>query len=119
MWESVDLDLLQEATLETLHMVGISTLMTAVLGIPLGVLLVVTDRGYFWENLVFQRILAFVVNIFRAVPFIILVLFLFPVAKLWWEPHWGRRQPPFRSLQEPLLFMRAWWKPPSVTLTEE
>ena len=82
MWESVDLDLLQEATLETLHMVGISTLMTAVLGIPLGVLLVVTDRGYFWENLVFQRILAFVVNIFRAVPFIILVLFLFPVAKL-------------------------------------
>jgi D-methionine transport system permease protein len=82
MWESVDFDLLQEATLETLHMVGISTLMTAVLGIPLGVLLVVTDRGYFWENLVFQRILAFVVNIFRAVPFIILVLFLFPVAKL-------------------------------------
>lgn len=119
MWESVDLDLLQEATLETLHMVGISTLMTAVLGIPLGVLLVVTDRGYFWENLVFQRILAFVVNIFRAVPFIILVLFLFPVAKLLVGTTLGPTAATIPLIAGAAPFMRAWWKPPSVTLTEE
>lgn len=82
MWEAIDYDLLWTATGETLYMVGISILFTALLGIPLGVLLVVTDRGYFWQNLVCQRIVAFIINIFRAVPFIILVLFLFPVAKL-------------------------------------
>ncbi|MBA4495377.1 methionine ABC transporter permease [Paenactinomyces guangxiensis] len=63
-------------------MVGISILFAALLGIPLGVLLVITDRGYFLEQVWVQRILGAIVNIFRAVPFIVLVLFLFPLSKL-------------------------------------
>ncbi|SEM78829.1 D-methionine transport system permease protein [Lihuaxuella thermophila] len=82
MLNEIDFNLLWQATGETIYMVGISTLFTAVLGIPLGVLLVITDKGYFLENLVVQRILAAVVNVFRAVPFIVLVLFLFPVSQL-------------------------------------
>jgi D-methionine transport system permease protein len=82
MLEGLDLDLIWQATVETAYMVSISTLFAAVLGIPLGVLLVITDRGYFLENLWLQRFLGIVVNVFRAMPFIVLVLFLFPVSKL-------------------------------------
>jgi D-methionine transport system permease protein len=82
MLEGLDLDLIWQATVETAYMVSISTLFAAILGIPLGVLLVITDRGYFLENLWLQRFLGIVVNVFRAMPFIVLVLFLFPVSKL-------------------------------------
>jgi len=82
MWTQIEWDTVWQATVDTFYMVGISTFFTALLGIPLGVLLVVTDRGYFWENIPLQRILGMVVNVFRAVPFIVLVLFLFPVAEL-------------------------------------
>lgn len=81
MLSSIDWNQVWQATGETLYMVSISTLLTAILGIPLGVLLTITDRGYFWENVWVQRILGAFVNIFRAVPFIVLVLFLFPVAE--------------------------------------
>ncbi|MFC7440024.1 methionine ABC transporter permease [Laceyella putida] len=81
MLTSIDWNQVWQATGETLYMVGISTLFTALLGIPLGVLLTITDRGYFWESVWVQRILGTIVNIFRAVPFIVLVLFLFPVAE--------------------------------------
>lgn len=82
MLNEIDFDLVWQATGETIYMVGISTFFTALLGIPLGVLLVITDRGYFLEKVWFQRILGAIINIFRAVPFIVLVLFLFPVAEL-------------------------------------
>ncbi|SFI65353.1 methionine ABC transporter permease [Thermoflavimicrobium dichotomicum] len=81
MFDQVDWQQVWIATQETLFMVGISTFFTALLGIPLGVLLVITDRGHLWENAAIQRVLGLIVNIFRAVPFIVLVLFLFPVAE--------------------------------------
>lgn len=62
-------------------MIGISGVFTALLGIPLGILLVITDKGYFLENKISQQLLSTIVNIFRAVPFIVLVLFLFPLSK--------------------------------------
>nr|WP_309506156.1 methionine ABC transporter permease [Paenactinomyces guangxiensis] len=82
MFNDIDFNELWIATGDTLHMVGISILFAALLGIPLGVLLVITDRGYFLEQVWVQRILGAIVNIFRAVPFIVLVLFLFPLSKL-------------------------------------
>jgi D-methionine transport system permease protein len=81
MWHDLDWNLIWQSTQETLYMVGISTLFTAILGIPLGVLLVVTDRGHLWENRFIQQTLGMIVNVFRAVPFIVLVLFLFPLSK--------------------------------------
>lgn len=82
MFTQVDWNIVWQATQDTLYMVGISTLFTFLIGLPLGVLLVVTDRGQLWENLVAQKFLGFIVNIFRAVPFIVLILFLFPVSQL-------------------------------------
>ncbi|TCS95635.1 methionine ABC transporter permease [Hazenella coriacea] len=82
MLNEVDWSMVWEAFLQTLYMVSLSTLFTALIGIPLGVLLVATDRGHIMEKTWVNRVLSFVVNLFRAVPFIVLVLFLFPLSKL-------------------------------------
>jgi D-methionine transport system permease protein len=82
MFNEVDWNLVTQATWETVYMVGISTFFTALFGIPLGILLVITDRGHILEVPWLQKSVAAVVNFFRAVPFIVLVLFLFPLAQL-------------------------------------
>ncbi|GGE04933.1 metal ABC transporter permease [Marinithermofilum abyssi] len=82
MFNEVDWNLVTQATWETVYMVGISTFFTALFGIPLGILLVITDRGHILELPWLQKAVAAVVNFFRAVPFIVLVLFLFPLAQL-------------------------------------
>lgn len=82
MFDQLDTQLLWQATGETIYMVTLSTLFSALIGIPLGVLLVITDKGHLWEQVALQRILGVIVNLFRAVPFIVLVLFLFPLSKL-------------------------------------
>lgn len=80
MLSEVDWSLVGQATGETIYMVVISVFFTALLGVPLGVLLVITDEGQLWPKSWIQKSLGLLVNIFRAVPFIVLVLFLFPVA---------------------------------------
>ncbi|EGK10683.1 methionine ABC transporter permease [Kroppenstedtia eburnea] len=81
MFHEVDWPSVWQATGETAYMVGISTFFTALFGIPLGVLLVVTERGSLWDLPWLQKVVSGIVNIFRAVPFIVLVLFLFPLAQ--------------------------------------
>lgn len=74
--------LVGQATWETIYMVGLSTFFTALLGIPLGILLVISDQGQIWEQRYLHQSIGLVVNIFRAVPFIVLILFLLPVTKM-------------------------------------
>lgn len=74
-------DLLTNATLETLYMVGASSAISIVFGVPLGVLLLITSKGYFFENLVFYRILGTIVNALRSIPFIILMVAITPITK--------------------------------------
>lgn len=81
MLEGIDIQLLWDATLDTLYMVGFSTIFTAFLGIPLGVFLVISDKGHICENVILNRVLSAFVNLFRAIPFIILILLLFPLSK--------------------------------------
>ncbi|MBN8235492.1 ABC transporter permease [Halobacillus kuroshimensis] len=66
------------ATNETLYMTLISVAGTFILGILLGLLLYLSGPGGLWQNKVVNTITASVVNIFRAIPFIILILLLFP-----------------------------------------
>jgi D-methionine transport system permease protein len=73
--------LVQEATWETLYMVGIAALITAVLGIPLGVLLVATSKGGIAAAPMLNRGLGAIVNIGRSMPFIILMIALIPLTK--------------------------------------
>lgn len=73
--------LLGDATLETLYMVGASSAISIAFGIPLGVLLLVTSKGYFYEHLMFYRVLGAIVNALRSIPFIILMVAITPITK--------------------------------------
>ncbi|AKH81404.1 YaeC family lipoprotein [Streptomyces sp. CNQ-509] len=61
---------------ETLAMVGWAALVAVVVGTPLGVLLVLTDRGRPLQNVLVNRVIGLVVNVGRSLPFIILLLAL-------------------------------------------
>src|SRR5690625_193320 len=78
---SIDVQKLLEATYETFYMTLISLAATFVLGILLGLLLFLTDKDGLLENKVINFITADCVNVFRAIPFIILILLLFPVTQ--------------------------------------
>src|SRR5690625_3278513 len=77
-FSSLDMDKLWEATFETFYMTLIALAGTFVLGVLLGLLLYLTDKNGLWENKGINFITATVVNVFRAIPFIILILLLFP-----------------------------------------
>ncbi len=74
--------LLWENTLVTLGVVGASTLFAYLLGLPMGVLLRVTDRGGIMENHAFNSVFGWVVNILRSLPFIILMISISPFTRL-------------------------------------
>lgn len=70
--------LLTQGTVDTLYMVLWSALATVVGGLPLGVLLVLTDKGGLLQNTVVNKVIGVVVNIGRSLPFIILLIALIP-----------------------------------------
>lgn len=76
------LDLLWRSLGETLIMTGFSSAFTLVFGLPLGLLLVLTDRNGLTQNLVLNRVVGAIVNAFRSVPFIILLVALIPFTRL-------------------------------------
>lgn len=70
------------AFLQTLYMISIALVVAIVIGLPIGVILYVTDKGLFMENRILQNTLGFVVNMIRSIPFIILLVALFPLTDL-------------------------------------
>jgi len=73
---------IQTALIDTLYMVGASVFFAYLLGLPLGVVLVTTEKGHILENSLFNKILGYLVNILRSTPFLILMVALFPLTKL-------------------------------------
>ncbi|MFJ6720354.1 MULTISPECIES: methionine ABC transporter permease [unclassified Streptomyces] len=71
--------LLTQGTYDTLYMVLWSTLVTVAGGLPIGILLVLTDRGGLLQNQPLNKVLGVIVNIGRSLPFIILLIALIPV----------------------------------------
>lgn len=71
-----------EALVETIQMVAFSLLFSALLGLPLGILLVVTRKGHLLENLPVFNVLNGIINVFRSIPFIILMVAIIPVTRL-------------------------------------
>ena len=76
------LDLLLRSIGETLEMVGVSALISVAVGLPLALVLVVTDRGGIWPRPALNRVLGGSVNAVRSVPFIILLVALIPLTRL-------------------------------------
>lgn len=73
---------LSKAFFQTLYMVGIAVGIAILLGMPLGILLYVTDQGQIIENKWIRRIAGVVTNLVRSIPFIILLVFLLPFTDL-------------------------------------
>ncbi len=70
------------AVWETIYMTVLSTLIAYVIGLPIGVILYITDKGGIRQNIIVKKIVGVVVNIFRSIPFIILMVAFLPVAKV-------------------------------------
>jgi D-methionine transport system permease protein len=69
------------ATQETLYMTALSGAATFVLGILLGLALFLTARGGLFQNRTLYSVISILVNVFRSIPFIILIVLLIPFTK--------------------------------------
>ncbi len=81
LFPNVDWGKMWEATLETIYMTGMSVGITFILGIILGILLFLTSKENLWDNKVTYTITSTIVNVFRSIPFIILIVLLIPFTK--------------------------------------
>lgn len=71
----------QTETMATLYMVSISTVISYLIGIPLGVILVVTEEGGLCPMKLVHAVLGFLTNIFRTIPFLILLVMVLPITQ--------------------------------------
>jgi len=78
----VGYDIILGAVWETLYMVSVALFFGSVIGIFLGITLVVTRKGHILENKFIFSILNPIVNIFRSIPFIILLVAIIPFTRL-------------------------------------
>ena len=75
-------DLMRQGVFDTLYMTIPATFFAYVLGLPLGVLLVITQPGHIRPNATLNNAVGTVVNFLRSIPFIILLVMLFDVTRL-------------------------------------
>lgn len=76
------IELLTKSCMETFFMVAVSSAVSFFFGIPLGVLLTITDKGHIKENLALNRSLGAVINAARSTPFIILMVAITPLTRM-------------------------------------
>lgn len=82
MWSKEVIDMMGVGILETLYMTLISSIIAYAIGLPLGILLVVTDKEGLTPNGVFNRILGTLVNLLRTIPFVILLITIMPITRM-------------------------------------
>ena len=75
-------ELLLEGTRDTMIMVVISTVFAYIIGLPLGVLLSISQPHGIWPHKWFTRILGWIINVGRSLPFIILMVAIMPFTKV-------------------------------------
>lgn len=81
MWDNEMITMLVDGTVDTLYMTLMSTLFGYVLGLPMGILLAVTDKEGIRPNAFIYKILDFIANLVRSIPFLILLILVIPVTK--------------------------------------
>ncbi|MDR8016077.1 methionine ABC transporter permease [Ectopseudomonas guguanensis] len=79
---SLLLERLWQGLLDTLLMVGVSSLLALLAGIPLAVFLVTSSKGGIFEAPRLNQVLGAIVNLFRSIPFLILMVALIPFTRL-------------------------------------
>src|SRR5690606_31602879 len=78
LFPNVDWDKMWEATYETIYMTAMSTLFTFIIGLVLGIILFLTAPKQLWANKIVNWLTGVFVNVFRSIPFIILIILLIP-----------------------------------------
>ena len=73
---NVNWEKMWEAAYETLYMTAISTALTFIFGLAIGILLFLSSPNQLWANKIVHFLTGSLVNIFRSVPFIILIILL-------------------------------------------
>ncbi len=97
---------------ETFYVTVLSTAFALVLGLPLGVLLVAGDKdGILPLPGWLMHILNIVINILRSVPFLILMICVFPLTRAIVGTTVVPKPPSFRWWWQPSRSWRVWWKP--------
>ena len=84
MWDNATITMLLEGTRDTLYMTLVSTFFGYVLGLPLGILLAVTDKEGIHPNSAVYKVLDVIVNILRSIPF--------RLRDCWWARHMDLQQ---------------------------
>lgn len=82
MWDKEMITMLVDGTVDTLYMTLMSTLFGYVLGLPMGILLAVSDKEGIRPNGFVYKILDFIANLVRSIPFLILLILVIPLTKL-------------------------------------
>lgn len=81
MWTNEVIQMILTGIVETLYMVITSTVVGYVFGLPVGILLAVTDKGGIKPNAVCYKLLDTISNIIRSIPFLILLIMLIPFTR--------------------------------------
>ncbi|SDB12623.1 D-methionine transport system permease protein [Pseudobutyrivibrio sp. YE44] len=82
MWDSQVTNMILEGILQTIYMSVASTFLGYLLGLPMGVLLTISDKDGLKPNPVLYKVLDAVSNVVRSVPFLILLILLIPLTRL-------------------------------------
>lgn len=75
------LELLLEPTLQTIYLVILSTFFAMLMGVPIGILLVITEKNSLLPLPHFNKVLGTIINVLRSFPFIILMILLMPLSR--------------------------------------
>lgn len=81
LFPNVDWEDMWQATYDTIYMTTIATLTTFILGLIIGLLLFLTSPNQIWANRIVHFLTGSLVNIFRSIPFIVLIILLIPFTK--------------------------------------
>ncbi len=75
-------DLMPQPLWETIYMVSVSTIISVIFGTPLGIITAISEKSHIWPHQNLNRVLNLLINITRSLPFIILMIAVFPLSKL-------------------------------------
>lgn len=76
------IEMIKTGIWETLYMVFVSSAISYLIGIPLGIVLVVTDKDGIYPIPLLQKILGIAINLLRSVPFMILLIMVLPLTRM-------------------------------------
>lgn len=81
-FSDIDFKQIYDALIETLFMSSVALIFAVLIGIIMGIILYLTQKDGLYENKITHTLLDWLVNILRAIPFIILLIIVMPLAKM-------------------------------------